>query len=142
LFWGVVSALLLCGAAGCTPEQLGQLDRAAGEVNAVGDAVTQISHGPAAGIIPPDVLAIMEIAGLGLAAAYAVWQRIRASGLLQKNQDLAVTIKAIADGIDASGDKAADDVKAHVLAVMMQRRIYDRADRVVDSVRTKKGATA
>jgi hypothetical protein len=138
LFWLVVSAALLCGAAGCTLEQLERADRAAADANAVGEAITQISTGPAAAIIPPELLQVLLLLGVGLETAVVIWQKIRAAKMLEKNQDLSVTIKAVADAIDQAAPQAAADVKAQVLAVMMQRRIYDRADRVVDANRTKK----
>lgn len=141
-FFTVVLASVLFAGSGCSPEQLQQIDRAVADANTIGQGIAAISDGPAGVLIPPEIRAIMVLLGVGAAAAYEIWQRIRLARVLERNQDLDVTLRALGDGIDQASPKAADDVKAQILAVMMQRRIYDKADRVVDEHRAKKTAAA
>jgi hypothetical protein len=135
--WSVVLAFVLSAGAGCTEEELARIDRGVADANTIGQGIAAIPDGPAGALIPPEVRIIMELLGVGLAAAFGIWQKIRASGLLSKNADLVTTIRAVVDGIDASGSKA-EPVKVAIQNVMQKRHVYDTADAIVDQNRSAK----
>lgn len=130
-------AFFLFAGSGCTDQQLAQIDKAVADANQVGQGIAQIPDGPAGALIPPQVQLIMELLGLSGAVAFGLWQKIRASGLLEKNADLVTTIRAVVDGIDASGPQA-DPVKAAIKTTMEKRHVYDVADATVDENRSAK----
>lgn len=74
--------MLFGAAGGCNEEQLLRVDKAVADVNTIGQGVAAIPDGPAGALVSPDVHFIMELLGIGAAAAYGIWQRIRASGVL------------------------------------------------------------
>jgi hypothetical protein len=124
-------------AGGCTEEQIAKIDKGVADANTAAQGLAAIPDGPAGALIPPQVRIIMELLGVGLAAAFGIWQKIRASGLLLKNSDLVTTIRAVVDGIDASGSKA-EPVKVAIQNVMRKRHVYDTADEIVDQNRSAK----
>lgn len=132
----VLAAVLLSGP-GCTDEQLAKIDKAVADANQAAQGIAAIPDGPAGALIPDQIKIIMELLGVGAAVAFGIWQRIRASGLLLKNADLVTTIRAVVDGIDASGEKA-EPVKVAIKSVMEKRHVYDTADAVVDENRSTK----
>lgn len=135
---GLVAGLALFAAGpSCSPDQLQRADRIIADVNTAGRGVAAIPDGPAGALIPPEVRLIMELLGVGAAVAFGLWQRVRASGLLETKQGLDVTLRAIVDAIDQAEPTAADPVKTQILANMLQRRIHGTADRLVDEHRTK-----
>lgn len=134
----VLAAMLFGVIGGCNEEQLLRVDKIVADVNTAGQGVAAIPDGPAGALIPVDVRFIMELLGIGAAAAYGIWQKIRASGVLAEKQDLSVTLKAVVDAIDTTGGEPAENVKANVLAIATQRHIYDIADTVIDDHRTVK----
>jgi hypothetical protein len=140
IVWALVLAFVGLGGSGCDETQLQRIDRIVADANTAGQGVAAIPEGPAGALIPPDVKMIMELLGVGLAMAYAIWQQLRASGVLRKNADLSVTLKAVADGIDQAGPEA-ENAKTQIQAVMMQRHVFDTADQVIDEHRSKKTAT-
>lgn len=135
----VLAAMLFGVAGGCNEEQLRRVDQAVADVNTAAQGVAAIPDGPAGALIPPEVAIIMELLGIGAAAAYGIWQKIRASGVLARNADLSVTLKAVVDAIDASGT-AAEDVKTNIQAKMIERHVYDTADAIVDEHRSNRTA--
>ena len=136
-FLRVVLGFVLLAGTGCTDQQLAKMDKAVADANQVAQGVAEIPDGPAGSLIPPQVQLIMELLGVGAAIAFGLWQKIRASGVLAKNADLVTTIRAIVDGIDASGAAAAE-VKSTIKTVMEKRHVYDTADAVVDEMRSAK----
>jgi hypothetical protein len=136
-FLGVVLAFVLLAGPGCTDEQLARIDKGVADANTAAQGVAEIAEGPAGGLIPDQVKIIMQLLGVGAAVAFGLWQKIRASGILLKNADLVTTIRAVVDGIDASG-AAAEDVKVAIKNVMEKRHVYDTADAVVDENRSAK----
>jgi hypothetical protein len=136
-FLGVVLAFVLLAGPGCTDEQLAKIDKVVTDANTAAQGVAQIPAGPAGSLIPDEIKIIMQLLGVGAVVAFGIWQKIRASGLLEKNADLTTTIRAVVDGIDASG-AAADEVKVAIQSVMEKRHVYDTADAVVDENRSAK----
>lgn len=130
---------LMLLAAGCSQEQLASMDKHVQDVNQVvtgaGQTLDAIQQTPAGSLIPPQVYQIMEILGVGLAVAIGIWQKIRASGLLEKNQDLVTTLRAVVDGVEKAGSKAAP-VKASIKETMRDREVYSVANPIVDQVKT------
>jgi hypothetical protein len=135
LFWVVVSSAVLC--AGCTEEQLRQVDRAVADANAaahVPAAVASAANAAAPGIVPPQVQSILELLGFAGVAGVAVWQRIRASGALAKVETLTATGKAIVRGVDNAGranPEGVEHVKAEILAEMQRKGIEPEARETV-----------
>jgi len=138
LFCTVVLASFAIG--GCTVDQVDRVDQVAADVNAVGQAITEVSQGPAATLLPPEVIRIMQLLGIGAAAAVAIWQKLKASGLLTRNRQLVATLGAVADGIDQSPPATAKAVKDQIKRRMEQRHVYDTADAIIDSVRSERRA--
>lgn len=134
------STLLLVVSGGCNEEQLARIDQGIQDANHVVTAadrtVTDLADSPVGGLIPPQVYQIMELLGIGVTAALALWKTIRASGLLKKNSDLTVTLKALVDGVEASGDQAAP-VKANIKEIMRDREVYSVANPIVDQVKAR-----
>jgi hypothetical protein len=126
----------LLAAPGCSERQLAEIDRAAQDANTVGQGVTALAHGPAASLIPAQVRQIMELLGIGLAGALAVWKWLLASGLLKKNQNLTVTLKAIVDGIEAIGPHA-DPAKDSIKEIMRDREVYSVANPIIDQLKNQ-----
>jgi hypothetical protein len=130
------STLLL--AAGCSEQQLASIDRAVADVNAVVTGADRtldaVQDSPAGSLIPPQVYQIMEILGVGLVVAIALWQKIRASGLLEKNQDLVTTLRALVIGVEKAGPEAAP-VKAAIKETMRDLEVYSVANPLVDQVK-------
>jgi hypothetical protein len=103
LFWIVVSAVVLFGAAGCTEEQLTGIDRAVADANRavqVPAAFARAANEAAPGLIPPQVQSILELLGFAGVAGIAVWQKVRASGALAKVNTLTATGKAIVAAVE------------------------------------------
>jgi hypothetical protein len=140
--WALGVALLGLAGSGCNIEQLEKVDRIVADANTIGGGIAAIPDGPAGALIPREVVIIMELLGIGAAAAYGIWQRIRASGILERNADLSVTLKAVVDAIDKTGGQEAENVKANVLALATRRRVYDVADAIIDEHRAAKQAAA
>jgi len=122
---GVLCGLLTIGAAGCAEEDLQRVDRALADVNAVGQTVSGLPDSPAGALIPPGVRTIMEILGLGTAAACAFWQKIRKDGILAEKQTLQLTTRAIVAGIEDVDQAARAAIKEAVAAQMARRNIRD-----------------
>lgn len=129
-------------AAGCSEEQLSRIDKGLADANELhadaGQVLDALRDSPAGPLIPPQVYQIMELLGVGLVVAIGIWQKIRASGLLSKNQDLVTTLKAVVDGVEAAGSKATP-VKAKILETMRDREVYSVANPIVDQVKSKPG---
>jgi hypothetical protein len=140
ILWPVCLALV--GLAGCNEEQLAKVDRVVADVNTIGQGVAAIPDGPAGTLIPPEIAIILELLGFTGTLAFAIWQKIRASGVLARNADLSVTLKAVVDAIDKTGGQEAENVKANVLALATRRRVYDVADAIIDEHRAAKQAAA
>lgn len=138
----VLVAMLFGVAGGCNEEQLRRIDHAIADVNTATQGIAAIPDGPAGALIPREVTIIMELLGVGAAVAFGVWQKIRASGILERSEDLSVTLKAVVDAIDKTGGQEAENVKANVLAIATTRHVYDTADAVIDEHRASKQAAA
>lgn len=132
-------------AAGCSEEQLAKVDKGLADANEVHGQADQVLDAlrasPAGPLIPAAVYQIMELLGIGLTAAVALWKTLVASGLLQKNQtlagkneDLVTTLKALVDGVEASGEKA-KPVKLSIKEIMRDREVYSVANPIVDQVK-------
>ena len=133
----LVTLLALFAVPSCTEQQLAQGDKIGRDVNDGGRLLRTLAESPEAAFIPPQVRVILELLGLGGAAAFGIWQKIRAAKILEKKQDVDVTLKAIVDAIDQAEPKASDPVKTQILATMIERRIHGTADQVVDEHRSK-----
>jgi hypothetical protein len=125
---------------GCSEEQLQQADRTAADVNALGTLVRDVATSPAGGAIPQPVRLIMELLGVGIVAAYGIWQKMRAAQAAGRSADLSTTLRAIADGVDGAPKQAGTQVKAQIKAVMDNRQVRDLADPIVNEHRSKLSA--
>jgi len=131
-----VCGVLTLSAAGCNEEQLKKGDAITRDANAIGQAISDLADSPAGALIPPGVRAIMELLGLGTAAAVVAWQKIRKDGILNEKQKLTLTTKAIVDGIERLGGNEQVKVKAAVREEMARRNIRDTGRQVVEELKT------
>jgi len=120
---------------GCSEEQLQRIDRVAADVNQAGQLVSDVTRSPAATLLPPEVRSIMELFVLGVTAALAVWQRIRASGLLSMLQDHKLTGAAIVAAIEKLPPKPQAEAKAAIKNEMQERECFRTANAVVDELK-------
>lgn len=125
---------LALGRTGCTEGQLSSVDRFAQDVHEAAEVLTAEAHGPAAALLPQYITWGAELLGLGFTGLLALWKTIRASRLLEKNRDLAATLGAVVEGVEAAGDQA-KKVKQSIAAVMRDREIYSLANPIVDQVK-------
>lgn len=136
LFLAMVSAALY--AAGCETEDLQQVDRIVYDVNDAFSGAAEIADGTAGRLIPEPWRTALALLGFLGPAAIAIWEKIRASKILEKNAELTLTTRAIVQGIEAAELHAKDSVKPAIADRMKQLRIYDTADPIVENL--KKGA--
>ncbi len=92
--------VLLLAATGCSEQQLRTADAIFADANQVGQAAVQVVHGPAAPLIPGPIQDGVELGGLGVALAYGIWQRIRASRLLERKQSVTGTLSSLVKAIE------------------------------------------
>lgn len=130
----VVLSVGLATGPSCTVPQLQRGDRIAADVNAVGTALRDIAGSPA---VPSPMREILEILGIAGVGGYGIWQRLRASKILEKSEQKSLTLTAIADGVDQAPPEAAAKVKTAIQTVMMQREILSTANTIVDEHRSK-----
>lgn len=126
------SVLCLLLFVGCTPEQLSQADRTAGDVNNLITAGQGLLATPAAAALPPDWRLYGELAvgaGLIVLNAYKQWRLT----LMTK------TTKAIVKGIEKSEDQVktnpSNPVKDAIGKEMRAAGIYDQANQLVDQLK-------
>jgi hypothetical protein len=87
-------------AAGCGEQRLSRIDRLVADVNQTGQAIAAIPDGPAGPVIPDELRLILELVGVGTAGAYGLWQRIRASRLLERKQNITATLADVVKVIE------------------------------------------
>jgi len=76
----VILGLVLTGAsAGCSVGQIGKMQRAVEDVNAVGRAVSDLVGSPAGELVPPGVRLGLEIVGGVALGGVIAWRRIGAA---------------------------------------------------------------
>ncbi len=141
----VLSAGLLAGLVivpSCTPEQLAKIDQGVKDANTASEGAAAIATGPAGALIPPQIRLILQLLGFVGPLAVAIWEKIRASRVLEKNADLGTTLAAVVDAIDQADAESAEKVKANVMAIATRRRIFDTADALIDEHRTVKRSPA
>jgi len=124
------------GLAGCDALELQRMDEIMADVNAVGQTIGQIPDSPAGALIPVEVRTIMEVLGLGAAAAYGFWMKLRRDGVLADNQKLRLTGKAIVAGIERLDGGAQAAAKEAVGAEMAARHIRDTGRAMVEELKT------
>jgi hypothetical protein len=122
----------------CSPAQLAGADKAVKDVNDAAQKAKQLAESPeAAALIPSPVRSILELLGFAGAAACGIWQKIRASKILERKQDVDVALGAVVDAIDQLDLKAGDPIKAKIKQTMRDREIFTRANAIVDEHRSK-----
>jgi hypothetical protein len=131
--------LALLAAPGCSQEQLARVDHFVADANQGAQGVAAIREGPAGELIPPDIQALLGLVGVAGTVGYGLWQRIRASGLLARNQRVTTTLRAVVDGVEAAGKKA-EPTKAAIKEIMRDREVYSLANPIVDQVKTKRSS--
>jgi hypothetical protein len=136
----LAALLALFAAASCTEKSLQTADKVVKDVNIAGTVTRTIVESPAGGMIPDPFRGILEMLGFFGMAAYGIWQRIRASGILSKSQDKSTALAAVVDAIDQLAPAQAQPVKDQVAQVMSDREITSTANAVVDEHRSKLSA--
>jgi hypothetical protein len=136
LFLAMVSAALY--AAGCETEDLQQVDRIVYDVNDAFSGAAEIADGTAGRLIPEPWRTALALLGFLGPAAIAIWEKIRASKILEKNAELTLTTRAIVQGVEAADEPHKGEVKGLIGERMRAMRVYDTGDQIVEGL--KKGA--
>ncbi len=132
---GLVAALAtFIALPSCTGPQLQRADRIFADVNTAGTIARDVAKAPA---LPSPVRTGAELLGLAALGMFGLWEKIRASKILEKSEEKSVALNAIADGVDQAPPTAAADVKASIKGVMMAREILSTANAVIDAHRSK-----
>jgi len=111
----VTIAVVCClSIGGCTEEQRAGVDKLANEANDVGDALQVLggANGPLSPIVPPQVLQIMKLLGIGLGGAYAVWQKIRAESETKLARGLIASVDTLLASDQVHNTKKAKELLA------------------------------
>lgn len=137
---GLVTILALFAGPSCTEKQLAKGDRIVQDANRLAGLPRAIAQSPAGAMIPSPIREILELLGLVGAAAVAVWQKIRASGILAQKNVQSVAFAAVVDAIDQADPAVGEAIKAKVTDVMKAREITSVADPIVDAHRSKLAA--
>ena len=111
--------------AGCTAEQIASIDQGVADANAIAQTIGGLPGSPAGPLIPAPIRAILELVGIGGAAAYGIWQNARKKLLQNANDRLKLTGKAIVAGVDRAPPNTAEEVKALISAEMDRLAIRD-----------------
>ncbi len=93
----LLSTLLLPAVTGCSRQQLTTADRLFGQGRQLGEKLDQAAHDP---LVPEPVAIGLEAGGIVLIGAYGIWQRIRASKLLERKQTVTVTLASLVKAIE------------------------------------------
>jgi len=133
--WGA-TILLSLGLLGCSEQELQRWDGYVADACDVGQTIGALPDSPAGPLIPAEVRLIMEILGLGTAAAYGIWQKIRKDGVLAEKQSLTLTAKAIVNAIEKLPAEPQELVKSNVGAEMARMRIRDAGSAEVEKLKT------
>jgi len=128
--------LLALAVVGCSEQELQRWDGYVADACDVGQTVGSLPDSPAGPLIPAEVRLIMEILGLGTAAAYGIWQKLRKDGVLAEKRSLTLTAKAIVNAIERlpQGPQAA--VKSTIGEEMARMRIRDAGSAEVEKLKT------
>lgn len=84
-----------------------------------------------------ELYASMGLSALGI--FLTAWFKRKATQEAQKAEGRSIALRAVTDAVDASGE-AGETVKANVLKVATDRRVYDTVDAVIDQHRNSKAA--
>lgn len=138
---GAVWASVALGAfavmfAGCSAEQLAWWDQTVADVNQVGQGVAAVAQGPAGEKIPPPWRGIMELVGLATGGIALSWQEIRRRKLLEQEQALTTTARAIVRGVENASPEVALPAKASIGQAMKDAGCYDAGRAVVNSLKS------
>jgi len=109
----MIAAVCCCLAGGCTESQLEQGDAIVRDVNNIGQAIDQVASGPAGALIPPQVRQIMQLLGIGAAAAYGIWQKIRADLAKQDTRGVIASVDTLLAGPQVANTKKAKEILAN-----------------------------
>jgi len=119
--------------AGCTEEQIRDIDKKVSDVNNAATIITSTAGDtPIGAMLPADWKLYLAMAATVTSGAANIWQKLR--GDLMKK-----TTKAIVKGIEATVPKRTanpgDPVKANISANMKEAKIYDKANLLVDKMK-------
>jgi len=132
LFWIVVLAALLFLAwqtVGCSEAQRQAVDKVVADANAAGGAARDLADNP---LIPEPLALGLEAIGLALGGAALAWAKMR-----PKIKLLTETAGCIVQAVEESTGQTQTELKNLVMEKMDRRGIYDRANKLVDSLKTK-----
>jgi hypothetical protein len=124
--------LLAAASLGCRQAHLRQGDRAMAQIGAAGGALREAARDP---LIPEPIGAGLELVGFSLVAGYGIWQRLRATRILERSNAVTEVLAVVVEGVEQGGELAREDVKGNVKALMEQRGIYPWADAIVQGMK-------
>ena len=122
---------LFCGCPGCNEQQSDDIDDLAADANAIGKGLQEFAEGPAGDLLPPAVRRIMQMLGIGAAAAYTIWRQMQSKTVQQ-------TGSAVLAAIEKLPENQRQDVKAAVKDEMISREIFSKANAIVDALKAKR----
>ena len=126
---------LFCGCPGCNEKQTDDIENLAADANAIGTGLQDLADGPVGDMLPPGVRRLMEMLGLGAAAAYTIWRQMQATRAKQAGS----AILAAVDKLPGTKDSGVQgEVKKAVKTEMIGREIYSKANAIVDLWKAKR----
>jgi len=132
--WALAAAVVI--AAGCSVEELAWWDRAFADVNEVGQGVAAVAEGPAGDMIPAPFRGLLELVGLATGGIALTWQEIRRRKLLEREQAVTQTAKAIVRGVENASPEVGLPAKASIGQAMKDAGCYDAGRAVVNSLKS------
>lgn len=139
ILWSIICAALIVTPIGCDEQQLQQGDRIASNVQAGADLVMGTMESPAGAVIPADWKLYGLLAYGLISSATNAWQTWRTKTVKSKLSITDKTLTAVVKGIENAEDKASNNptnpIKSSIQNQMVEARIFDQADRLVDRIK-------
>jgi len=131
LYGLLLSAILF---AGCTEQQMQEIDKAAVATKEITGAGEQFMESPAGQYVSPDLKFGIALGGFVISSLVNAWQEWRLKNMTK-------TTKAIVKGIETAEKESsgnppkAKSIKANIEAEMKATKIYDRGNKIVDKLK-------
>lgn len=128
---------------GCSEEQLSDVDKALADVNSVSEGLSDFARGPAGAVLPPMVRTLMELLGIGAAAALGVWKQIRHNVTKDALKAVVSGVESVSDGtndVDEAAVKVVKDKVADAMKRVSAKKVtvtYAKLNAEVDKAKAK-----
>lgn len=134
--WASVALAAVIVAAGCSVEELAWWDQVVADANQVGQGVADVASGPAGGLIPAPFRGLLELIGLAAGGIALTWQEIRRRKLLEREEAVTETARAIVRGVENASPEVSLPAKAAIGKAMQDAGCYDTGRAVVNSLKS------